>query len=69
MADLEHLLERDANDLCGGEMQRFAIGLLCVQHADMYVAIMLREKWRNLTGDITDICLMSRQATSISDKG
>ncbi|KAH3901875.1 Fe-S cluster-binding ribosome biosynthesis protein SCDLUD_001659 [Saccharomycodes ludwigii] len=34
---LEHVLKRDVEKLSGGELQRFAIGLSCVQKADVYM--------------------------------
>jgi ATP-binding cassette subfamily E protein 1 len=37
--DLGDLLDREVNKLSGGELQRFAIAMACVQNADMYVAI------------------------------
>ncbi|KAI9800102.1 MAG: Fe-S cluster-binding ribosome biosynthesis protein [Sarcosagium campestre] len=35
--ELKHVLDRDINLLSGGELQRFAIGLVCVQKADVYM--------------------------------
>eukprot|EP00929_Paragymnodinium_shiwhaense_P118099 TRINITY_DN8979_c0_g1_i1.p1 TRINITY_DN8979_c0_g1~~TRINITY_DN8979_c0_g1_i1.p1 ORF type:complete len:611 (+),score=161.43 TRINITY_DN8979_c0_g1_i1:100-1932(+) len=35
--ELSHLTERDVKDLSGGELQRFAIAVLCVQTADVYM--------------------------------
>jgi ATP-binding cassette subfamily E protein 1 len=35
--ELSHLQERDIKDLSGGELQRFAIGVLCVQDAQVYM--------------------------------
>ncbi|GAA6043427.1 hypothetical protein JCM8097_002850 [Rhodosporidiobolus ruineniae] len=35
--DLEPIMERDISALSGGELQRFAIGLTCVQAADIYM--------------------------------
>ncbi|KAJ8129961.1 hypothetical protein O1611_g3669 [Lasiodiplodia mahajangana] len=35
--ELRHLLDRDVNLLSGGELQRFAIGTVCVQNADVYM--------------------------------
>lgn len=34
---LEHVLKRDIQKLSGGELQRFAIGMSCVQEADVYM--------------------------------
>ena len=36
-ADLRDVLGRDVGDLSGGELQRFAIAMSCIQKADMYV--------------------------------
>jgi ATP-binding cassette subfamily E protein 1 len=36
MLDLQPVLERDVKQLSGGELQRFAIGMTCVQKANMY---------------------------------
>jgi len=35
--ELSHLQERDVKDLSGGELQRFAIGVLCIQDAQVYM--------------------------------
>jgi ATP-binding cassette, sub-family E, member 1 len=35
--ELNHVLDRDINLLSGGELQRFAIGTVCVQQADVYM--------------------------------
>ncbi|KAF4123909.1 ATP-binding cassette, sub-family E, member 1 [Geosmithia morbida] len=35
--ELNHLLEREIGKLSGGELQRFAIGTVCVQKADVYM--------------------------------
>ena len=32
-------MDRDVNLLSGGELQRFAIGTVCVQQADVYVPL------------------------------
>ena len=36
-ADLTHLRERNVEALSGGELQRFACAVVCIQQADMYV--------------------------------
>jgi len=33
--ELNHIMDRDINLLSGGELQRFAIGTVCVQQADV----------------------------------
>ncbi|XP_055895385.1 ATP-binding cassette sub-family E member 1-like [Biomphalaria glabrata] len=35
--DLVHLLDKNIEDLSGGELQRFAIAMVCVQTADIYI--------------------------------
>jgi len=35
--DLKKCFDRDVGALSGGELQRFAIAIVCVQKADMYV--------------------------------
>ncbi|CAK8675196.1 unnamed protein product [Clavelina lepadiformis] len=37
LLDLNHLLDRKIEDLSGGELQRFAIAVVCVQKADIYM--------------------------------
>ena len=37
--ELNHILDRDVSLLSGGELQRFAIGYICVQKADVYVPL------------------------------
>jgi translation initiation factor RLI1 len=37
--ELRHILDRDIDKLSGGELQRFAIGLVCVQKADVSVSV------------------------------
>ena len=36
LLDLKEVLEREPNQLSGGELQRFAIAMTCVQKADVY---------------------------------
>jgi ATP-binding cassette subfamily E protein 1 len=35
------VLEREVKDLSGGELQRFAIGVVCVKKADVYVPLRI----------------------------
>jgi translation initiation factor RLI1 len=35
--ELRQVADREIGHLSGGELQRFAIGLVCVQKADVYV--------------------------------
>lgn len=36
LPELNQVAQRDIGHLSGGELQRFAIGLVCVQKADVY---------------------------------
>lgn len=36
-ADLTTVLDRNVDELSGGELQRFACAVVCIQKADMYV--------------------------------
>lgn len=33
--DLRNVMDRDIENLSGGELQRFAIAMVCIQNADM----------------------------------
>lgn len=35
MLDLTNVMDRNIEDLSGGELQRFAIALVCIQNADV----------------------------------
>ena len=35
--DLNHVADRDVENLSGGELQRFAIGVVMVQQSDVYM--------------------------------
>lgn len=37
LLDLKLVMDRDVKDLSGGELQRFAIGVVCVKKADVYM--------------------------------
>ena len=37
LLELNDVLEREVNQLSGGELQRFAIAMTCIQKADVYV--------------------------------
>ena len=45
-AELHQVSDRDINLLSGGELQRFAIGVVCVQQADVYGSYSRRIRWR-----------------------
>lgn len=44
--DLTHVLDRDVGVLSGGELQRFAIGIVAVQK-------VTRFSWKQCTNDVT----------------
>jgi len=37
LLELKHLLDREVNQLSGGELQRFAISVAAIQRADIYM--------------------------------
>ena len=39
MLDLAAVMDRNIEDLSGGELQRFAIAMVCVQNADVWVPL------------------------------
>jgi ATP-binding cassette subfamily E protein 1 len=39
--ELNKVLEREVSQLSGGELQRFAIAMSCIQNADVYASIFL----------------------------
>ena len=46
LPELNQVNDRDINLLSGGELQRFAIGIVCVQEADVYDARPSRDVHR-----------------------
>ena len=38
--ELNHVLDREVAHLSGGELQRFAIAMSCIQKADVYVQVL-----------------------------
>jgi ATP-binding cassette, sub-family E, member 1 len=60
-ADLAPVLKRQVSQLSGGELQRFAIAIACLQEADMYVKIFFlicADRFFRI-----DICLMNHRPT------
>lgn len=60
--ELNEVLTREVTQLSGGELQRFAIAMSCIQRADVcvHVSVALQEATHIGVG----ICLTSRQVTS-----
>lgn len=60
--ELTEVLQRDVSQLSGGELQRFAIAMSCVQRADVCVENRLQLVYLP-TNDLTGTCSMSPQVT------
>ena len=54
MLDLTHVLDRAVEHLSGGELQRFAIAVVCVQEADMSACVRREKKEKD--GDCYVLC-------------
>lgn len=66
--ELNHVLDREVTHLSGGELQRFAIAMSCIQKADVYVEIYSLHYF-TLTWIffLPDTCLMKHQVILISN--
>jgi ATP-binding cassette subfamily E protein 1 len=59
--ELNKVLEREVSQLSGGELQRFAIAMSCIQRADVCVVVL---SYPNVTLVLPpDTCSTSRQVT------
>jgi ATP-binding cassette subfamily E protein 1 len=66
--ELNHVLDREITHLSGGELQRFAIAMSCIQKADVYVQLYnLYLLYPYLDLFLPDICLTNHQVTLISN--
>ena len=54
ISELDVVWDRDIDLLSGGELQRFAIGMVCVQKADVY---MFDEPTAGMSGDDVPVVL------------
>ena len=63
--DLMAVRDRNIEDLSGGELQRFACAVVCIQRADMLVSILHSIGWIEYHNYslLVDTCLMSPPAT------
>ena len=61
--ELHQVLDRDIDKLSGGELQRFAIGIVCVQQADVYDLYTSLSSYRLIISAAT--CSTSRLPTSM----
>ena len=59
--ELNKVLEREVSQLSGGELQRFAIAMSCIQRADVYVLCLVLPC--HPYNPPSDICLTSLQVT------
>jgi translation initiation factor RLI1 len=66
--ELNQVLDREIAQLSGGELQRFAIAITCVQKADVCVRIYFLWPYFQMTFP-TGTCSMNLPVTSISSSG
>jgi ATP-binding cassette subfamily E protein 1 len=59
--ELNKVLEREVSQLSGGELQRFAIAMSCIQRADVYVPFFVFPCYFN--HHPADTCSTSLQVT------
>lgn len=60
LLELNEVLEREVSQLSGGELQRFAIAMSCIQKADVSVGLVIVNI--GATQLFVDTCLMSLRA-------
>ena len=65
--ELNHVLDREVTHLSGGELQRFAIAMSCIQKADVYVQIQSLPFYPHLDIFVPDTCLTKHQVILISN--
>jgi ATP-binding cassette subfamily E protein 1 len=58
LLDLNEVLDREPSQLSGGELQRFAIAMTCVQRADVYVQLQ-RSRDTETEGSLSVTCSTS----------
>ena len=63
--ELNKVLEREVSQLSGGELQRFAIAMSCIQRADVYVPCLVSPRYFNHHS--ADTCSTSLQVTWTSN--
>ena len=66
--ELNEVLDRQVSQLSGGELQRFAIAMSCIQRADVYVLYPFTFVFMQLNRFL-DICLTNPQVISILNNG
>jgi ATP-binding cassette subfamily E protein 1 len=66
--ELNHVLDREVTHLSGGELQRFAIAMSCIQKADVYVQLIYSLYLFSLILIFSpDTCLTKHQVILISN--
>jgi translation initiation factor RLI1 len=65
--ELNHVLDREVIHLSGGELQRFAIAMSCIQKADVYVQIYSLYLFTLILIFLPDTCLTKHQVILISN--
>ena len=65
--ELNHVLDREVVHLSGGELQRFAIAMSCIQKADVYVEIYILLLFTLILISLPGTCLTKHQVILISN--
>ena len=65
--ELNHVLDREVVHLSGGELQRFAIAMSCIQKADVYVEIYILRLFILILIFLPGTCLTKHQVILISN--
>lgn len=65
--ELNHVLDREVVHLSGGELQRFAIAMSCIQKADVYVEIYILRLFPLILISLPGTCLTKHQVILISN--
>lgn len=63
LLDLKEVLDREPSQLSGGELQRFAIAMTCVQRADVYVQLQQRLRITETESSLSVTCSTSPPPT------
>ena len=66
-SDLMTVLERNVDELSGGELQRFACAVVCIQKADMWAKLLSVDPSFNLSMEMQGLLLGMMQCIRVSD--
>ena len=61
------VLERNVDELSGGELQRFACAVVCIQKADMWAKLLSVDPSFNLSMEMQGLLLGMMQCIRVSD--